>query len=930
MPAEAMGPVERVEDYSEGARKGFGDEQASLASLSSSPSSTAVKPLQVSKSQRQEPSQPQPQQQQHTSPQPNHGDSDNNNDNINESNNNSNINNNSSDTGNGGDSNNKNNSSSNNNNSNRRLAIPRATSSLRSKPTRADDSTQLQAARSTIPTGRLQTHLLNRLEVENAYLANQNNLINKDFQYSRQTIQALRQILSQKEDTIVRMEEELRQTHLRSNFMESLLTEHNSLWQDAVLQGSGGVGGGGSGAMVGSIGAGQYRLWIQQQQQQRRQQQLRQQQQYGSEDWEERRGEDDQLTKLWREMEGPSDDDESESESESDGEGEGEGQFVGGQQSFRQLLPQEQLGIALRHSHIDNNDADEASDDFSSEEDSEDSQDLPRLATGPGSRFRSLHLEQISHNAHMSSLLAQQQQNQKDQQREQQSDDILTSDFYKQHNAMIDSRALTTTTAAKSVQDAEGGEVIEGPTRPLRSLRRRPCLPMRHSIQDAPASALTSASPPPSPPQQQETVATQRNFQVKECVGDSDNGSRVLRDSGHFPTEFYSINGELVDAASLDTQQQQQQMSTRSTFTPSTLPPLSSFSHIEVVFITSEEQVPHEDHTEINVSPATTRDLELTNGMGSMRGSLRGLIVKEEEEAEEGEEEEDQSGSSMTTITPSTSSTPEALDPSEVILGKSAMPLISVIATDIAIDGNTVSTLTQSNSDERTGASKTDKKGWTGRGSSARTTRIHGDRLIPNLFIKDGSSAKSDDGQKEPQQHRLRKTFSLSIRDKRGSTTEKKLTPTPTPTPTTTNTVTAAMTKTILPILVTEDSKTTVVVPPLIPGRGSRTSKFLTRFLNGFGKHTPPSRSSPSSSPSSPTEGVFDSKTSFNTDRNMGPALVRRAASDPALLTGVPVEKSNDGSQLRRRDSGIRRLSTRRFAQTRITSPVFSGMSDED
>ncbi|KAF9907779.1 hypothetical protein BX616_000337 [Lobosporangium transversale] len=72
---------------------------------------------------------------------------------------------------------------------------------------------------------RSQSHTLNRLEIENAFLLNQNNSLNKDIQHCRQTVQALKHILAQKEKTIECMNEEFRQVCLKTKFMESVLAE---------------------------------------------------------------------------------------------------------------------------------------------------------------------------------------------------------------------------------------------------------------------------------------------------------------------------------------------------------------------------------------------------------------------------------------------------------------------------------------------------------------------------------------------------------------------------------------------------------------------------------------------------------------------------------------------------------------------------------
>ncbi|KAF9162480.1 hypothetical protein BGX21_001538 [Mortierella sp. AD011] len=75
---------------------------------------------------------------------------------------------------------------------------------------------------------RYQTRTLNRLEVENAYLTSQNSSLNKDIQYCRQTVQALKHILAQKEEMIDRMRSEFQRAYLKTKFMESILAEHQN------------------------------------------------------------------------------------------------------------------------------------------------------------------------------------------------------------------------------------------------------------------------------------------------------------------------------------------------------------------------------------------------------------------------------------------------------------------------------------------------------------------------------------------------------------------------------------------------------------------------------------------------------------------------------------------------------------------------------
>ncbi|KAF9435070.1 hypothetical protein BGZ76_006948 [Entomortierella beljakovae] len=97
-----------------------------------------------------------------------------------------------------------------------RLAIPKAT------PYRGNSG-----ERSIIP--RYPSRTLNRLEVENAYLSNQNTTLNKDIQYCRQTVQALKSILAQKEEMIDKMRQEFHQAYLKTKFMESILHGQQNL-----------------------------------------------------------------------------------------------------------------------------------------------------------------------------------------------------------------------------------------------------------------------------------------------------------------------------------------------------------------------------------------------------------------------------------------------------------------------------------------------------------------------------------------------------------------------------------------------------------------------------------------------------------------------------------------------------------------------------
>ncbi|KAG0359189.1 hypothetical protein BGZ54_010071 [Gamsiella multidivaricata] len=97
-----------------------------------------------------------------------------------------------------------------------RLAIPQVTASYR-----------IPAVGQ--PISRFQTHTLSRLEVENAFLQNQNDSLNRDIQHCRQTVHALKRILAQKEDVIQRMQEEYRQAYMKTKFMESVLAEHHNI-----------------------------------------------------------------------------------------------------------------------------------------------------------------------------------------------------------------------------------------------------------------------------------------------------------------------------------------------------------------------------------------------------------------------------------------------------------------------------------------------------------------------------------------------------------------------------------------------------------------------------------------------------------------------------------------------------------------------------
>ncbi|KAG0311517.1 hypothetical protein BGZ97_011821 [Linnemannia gamsii] len=103
-----------------------------------------------------------------------------------------------------------------------RLSIPR------SIHFRANTSSDRSSSGTGSPLGRLQIHTVNRLEVENSFLLNQNNSLTRDIHHCRQTVQALKQILAQREDAIGRMKQEAHQAHLKIKFMESLLSDQRS------------------------------------------------------------------------------------------------------------------------------------------------------------------------------------------------------------------------------------------------------------------------------------------------------------------------------------------------------------------------------------------------------------------------------------------------------------------------------------------------------------------------------------------------------------------------------------------------------------------------------------------------------------------------------------------------------------------------------
>ncbi|KAF9144156.1 hypothetical protein BGX30_013599 [Mortierella sp. GBA39] len=102
-----------------------------------------------------------------------------------------------------------------------RLSIPRSIHFRANTPT--------DRSHTGSPLGRLQVHTVNRLEVENSFLLNQNNSLTRDIHHCRQTVQALKQILAQREDTIGRMKQEVHQAHLKIKFMDSLLSGRSSL-----------------------------------------------------------------------------------------------------------------------------------------------------------------------------------------------------------------------------------------------------------------------------------------------------------------------------------------------------------------------------------------------------------------------------------------------------------------------------------------------------------------------------------------------------------------------------------------------------------------------------------------------------------------------------------------------------------------------------
>ncbi|KAF9374487.1 hypothetical protein CPB97_012068 [Podila verticillata] len=86
--------------------------------------------------------------------------------------------------------------------------------------------------RKPVGVGYSPQHALNRLEVENAYLINQNTSLNRDIQHCRNTVMALKQIVAQKEEVIEQMRHEHRQACLKAKFMESVLAEYHDPRED--------------------------------------------------------------------------------------------------------------------------------------------------------------------------------------------------------------------------------------------------------------------------------------------------------------------------------------------------------------------------------------------------------------------------------------------------------------------------------------------------------------------------------------------------------------------------------------------------------------------------------------------------------------------------------------------------------------------------
>jgi len=95
-----------------------------------------------------------------------------------------------------------------------RLAIPVASSR---RAGQADQHSTRPQAQTTV----------NRLELENTFLLNHNSSLNRDIQHCRQTVQALKSILSQKEDVIEQMKHQYQQAHLKIKFMENIIAGHH-------------------------------------------------------------------------------------------------------------------------------------------------------------------------------------------------------------------------------------------------------------------------------------------------------------------------------------------------------------------------------------------------------------------------------------------------------------------------------------------------------------------------------------------------------------------------------------------------------------------------------------------------------------------------------------------------------------------------------
>ncbi|KAF9987007.1 hypothetical protein BGZ65_005421 [Modicella reniformis] len=99
---------------------------------------------------------------------------------------------------------------------------------------KADPKVLPRPSRLAIPRAKasrtnLAAHTPNRLELENTFLLNQNNSLNRDIHYCRQTVQALKSILAQKEEIIERMKHEYRQAYYRTKLLERILTGHQKI-----------------------------------------------------------------------------------------------------------------------------------------------------------------------------------------------------------------------------------------------------------------------------------------------------------------------------------------------------------------------------------------------------------------------------------------------------------------------------------------------------------------------------------------------------------------------------------------------------------------------------------------------------------------------------------------------------------------------------